>query len=119
MHNVVPRRVRCAVVFQCCATSRASGERAARIVSLSESMNKLPLLALTLLAASTHAQFDKSKAMPPPLANKVANKTMLHGEELVDDYFWLREKTNPEVIKYLNLENAYTQAIMAPTKAFQ
>ena len=38
---------------------------------------------------------------------------------LKDDYFWLREKNNPEVIKYLEAENAYTEEVMKPTKELQ
>jgi oligopeptidase B len=37
----------------------------------------------------------------------------------VDNYFWLREKTNPEVRAYLEAENAYTDAVMKPTEGFQ
>jgi len=55
----------------------------------------------------------------PPVAKKVAKADMLHGERRVDDYYWLREKTNPEVIAYLQAENAYTAAGMKPTEAFQ
>ena len=40
--------------------------------------------------------------------------TPLHGETLSDDYFWLREKENPEVRAYLEAENAYADAVMAP-----
>jgi len=36
-----------------------------------------------------------------------------HGERRVDDYFWLRERTNPAVREYLEKENAYTQAVTA------
>jgi oligopeptidase B len=36
-----------------------------------------------------------------------------------DDYFWLRDRDNPEVLAYLQTENAYTEAIMAPTTALQ
>ncbi|MBA2495107.1 MAG: S9 family peptidase, partial [Acidobacteria bacterium] len=38
--------------------------------------------------------------------------------ELKDDYFWLRNKKNPEVIKYLEAENAYTNAAMKPHEKF-
>ncbi len=55
----------------------------------------------------------------PPTAKKTAKKTAIHGEQLNDDYFWLREKTNQEVISYLEAENAYTYAVMKPTEAFQ
>jgi oligopeptidase B len=37
----------------------------------------------------------------------------------VDDYFWLRERTSPEVVAYLDAENAYTEAVMAKTKPLQ
>ena len=42
-----------------------------------------------------------------------------HGEERVDDWFWLRERANPEVRAYLDAENAYTDAVMAPTHGLQ
>ena len=45
--------------------------------------------------------------------------TRIHGHTLIDDYFWLRDKTNPEVLKYLEAENTYTEQVMQPTKALQ
>src|SRR6476660_2105025 len=45
--------------------------------------------------------------------------TRIHGYTLTDDYFWLRDKTNPEVLKYLEAENTYTEQVMQPTKALQ
>src|SRR5215472_13440216 len=41
---------------------------------------------------------------------------MRHGSAVLDDYFWLREKSNPKVAEYLEAENAYTSAM---TKALQ
>src|SRR6478672_8185276 len=55
----------------------------------------------------------------PPVAKKVPHETRIHGDTLKDDYFWLREKNNPEVIKYMEAENAYTEEVMRPTKEFQ
>ncbi len=46
-------------------------------------------------------------------------ETTLHGDTRIDNYAWLREKNNPEVLAYLNAENAYTDAILNPTEAFQ
>jgi oligopeptidase B len=43
----------------------------------------------------------------------------LHGEVRTDNYFWLREKSNPDVIAYLNAENAYTESKMKRTEALQ
>ena len=43
----------------------------------------------------------------------------LHGDTREDNYYWLNDPKNPEVIKYLNAENAYTDTVMAPTKTLQ
>ncbi|MET0753595.1 MAG: S9 family peptidase [Pyrinomonadaceae bacterium] len=59
--------------------------------------------------------------MKPPVAKKETKITKINGYELKDDYFWLRdrnEKKNPEIIKYLEDENAYTEAFMKPHAAF-
>jgi oligopeptidase B len=55
----------------------------------------------------------------PPLAKRVPRVTEIHGDRLVDDYHWLREKADPEVMAYLHAENAYTDAVMKETEAFQ
>ncbi|MHB0969896.1 MAG: S9 family peptidase [Thermoanaerobaculia bacterium] len=53
------------------------------------------------------------------MAKKLTKTTEIHGETLADDYFWMREKSNPEVTSYLEAENAYTAAAMAGTRDFQ
>jgi len=55
----------------------------------------------------------------PPLAAKRPKVDVVHGERRVDDYFWLRDKANPEVAAYLEAENAYADAVMKPSEAFQ
>ena len=55
----------------------------------------------------------------PPMADKKPKTTNIHGETLVDDYFWLREKTNPAVMAHLQAENAYSEAVMKPTAPLQ
>jgi len=42
-----------------------------------------------------------------------------HGDVRIDDYYWLRERSNPEVLAYLEAENTYTAAVMAPTEELQ
>ena len=55
------------------------------------------------------------KPLPsPPIARKEHKETLLHGVPLTDDYAWLRDKQNPEVTAYLDAENAYADAVMAP-----
>ncbi|HTX19683.1 MAG TPA: S9 family peptidase [Bacteroidota bacterium] len=47
----------------------------------------------------------------PPVAKRIPKRDVVHGDERIDDYFWLREKENPDVIAYLDAENAYTEAM--------
>src|SRR5580693_1962354 len=55
----------------------------------------------------------------PPIAKKIPHITTIHGERLVDNYYWLREKESPEVLAYLKAEDAYTDRFMKPTKPLQ
>ena len=58
-------------------------------------------------------------AQAPPVAKRVEHREVRHGVTVVDDYFWLREKSNPDVIEYLEAENAYTDALTKNLKPFQ
>ena len=55
----------------------------------------------------------------PPVAKTVTTTRTIHGLELVDNYHWLRNHTNPEVKEYLKAENAYTDAQTDHTKPLQ
>lgn len=55
----------------------------------------------------------------PPLAAKKPEELTIHGHKRVDPYYWLRERENPEVIAYLEAENAYTEAALAHTDALR
>ncbi len=59
------------------------------------------------------------KTPNPPKAKKIPTSLITHGDERIDDYFWLNNKENPEVIEYLNAENEYTDQVMKPTEALQ
>ena len=58
-------------------------------------------------------------AYQPPVARRVPHVEVLHGDRREDPYYWLRDKDDPEVIAYLTAENAYADAMMKPTEAFQ
>ena len=58
-------------------------------------------------------------APQPPMAEKKTKTTNIHGDTLVDDYFWLREKANPSVQTYLKSEDAFAEAAMKHTAALQ
>ncbi len=60
-----------------------------------------------------------AKIAAPPLAPRRPHRHEMHGDVRVDDYYWLRERENPEVVDYLKAENAWTDAAMAHTAQFQ
>lgn len=55
----------------------------------------------------------------PPAARRHPVEHVRHDDRRVDNYAWLQEKQNPEVIAYLNAENAYADAVLQGTEAFQ
>lgn len=55
----------------------------------------------------------------PPKAAKIIKELTIHGQTRIDNYYWLNDRENPEVINYLKAENAYTEQILAPTKDLQ
>jgi oligopeptidase B len=81
------------------------------------------LLVLCVIAALNVTGFAQSNSdtdVPqPPMTEKKTKTTKIHDDTMVDDYFWLREKSNPEVIAHLEAENAYADALMKPTNALQ
>ncbi|MCE1203447.1 MAG: S9 family peptidase [Holophagaceae bacterium] len=76
-------------------------------------------LRLAGLAALMSASMSLTAQGPvPPVAKQFEHISVWHGEKVNDPWFWLREKTNPEVVAYLNAENAYTEAMTAGLKPF-
>ena len=55
----------------------------------------------------------------PPVAQRIPHTRSIHGDVRFDDYYWLRERDNPEVIAYLEAENNYTEAVMKHTRKLQ
>ena len=51
----------------------------------------------------------------PPIAPRRPKVLEKHGDRRIDPYYWMREKDNPEVRAHLEAENAYTEAVTAPT----
>ncbi len=59
------------------------------------------------------------KIIQPPVAKIIPKTLEKFGDARIDNYFWLNDRENPEVIDYLNKENAYYKKMTAHTKAFQ
>ena len=62
---------------------------------------------------------DTQPVPAPPIATRIPTSVTLHGELRSDDYAWLRDRENPDVIAYLEAENAYTAAMTQHTEALQ
>ncbi|HXL22979.1 MAG TPA: S9 family peptidase [Candidatus Dormibacteraeota bacterium] len=54
-----------------------------------------------------------------PVARRDPVESVVHGDRRVDDYAWLRDKNNPEVLRYLEAENAYAAGVLKPTEPLQ
>lgn len=57
--------------------------------------------------------------MQPPKAKKTDKILEIHGDRRIDSYFWMNERENPEVLKYLEEENAYCDFVMKDTQDLQ
>jgi len=58
-------------------------------------------------------------SVPEPVAERRPHVRQIHGERFQDDYFWLRDRRDPAVRKFLEACNAHADAVMAPTKPLQ
>ncbi len=78
------------------------------------------LLALCLTAgANAQSQMASTPTVQPPLAKKDPKQLTMHGVTRTDNYYWLNQREDPEVIAYLNAENEYLKKKMAHTEALQ
>ena len=78
----------------------------------------LAVPALLVPAPAARAQVAQ-QAPAPPSAERRARVDTLHGEVRRDDYFWLRVRSDPAVKQYLEAENAYAEAVLAPLKGLR
>ena len=61
----------------------------------------------------------QSTHLKAPVAKKIVKELSIHNDTRIDNYYWLNDRENPEVIAYLEAENEYTEAILEHTKTFQ
>jgi oligopeptidase B len=59
------------------------------------------------------------KNIVPPIAKKVPKELVAHNDQRIDNYFWLNDRENPEVINYLEQENTYCDYRLKHTEQFQ
>ena len=77
----------------------------------------IPILLLTLVFIIPACKTKDT--MNPPVADKRPEELIIHGDTRIDNYYWLRERENPEVIAYLNEENAHRVAVMKESEELQ
>lgn len=83
-------------------------------------MRAIDAVALSFLLVPLVARSGENSAvLKPPAAKRVPKVTEIHGERLVDDYAWLREKQDPEVKAFLDAENAYADAMTAASEGLR
>lgn len=89
-----------------------------RILFKQKNLFYIALLLLLILGSCSES--DKIKQdLEPPKAKKIKQELTIHGDTRIDEYFWLRERENPEVIEYLTAENAYKDAVLKHTEKLQ
>ena len=74
---------------------------------------------VVVIAQQAPATSAAAPALTPPVAAVRPHRFEEHGNVRTDPYYWLKERSNPEVISYLEAENTYTKAVMAHTEALQ
>lgn len=82
--------------------------------------------ALVFMAASCSSNktegekiLKQSDFPAPPVAEVLPDTFMNFGKQRIDNYYWMKDKTNPKVIEYIKAENAYTDTVMASTRDLQ
>lgn len=83
--------------------------------------NKLLLLGICCIFASAKSQNKKqmSEHIKEPVAKISPKELIKHNDKRIDNYYWMNQRDAPEVLEYLNQENAYYQELTAHTKKFQ
>ncbi len=76
-------------------------------------------LGCLIFAGSCQNSKENQMSITPPIANKKPTKLEKHGDVRVDDYYWMNDRENQEVLDYLNAENDYYKKMTAHTKTFQ
>ncbi|WP_347841163.1 S9 family peptidase [uncultured Draconibacterium sp.] len=74
----------------------------------------MPAIILFVLAACS-----TNEKIMPPVAKKIPKELTTHGHTRIDNYYWMNERENPEVIAHLEAENAYKDAVMKHTEELQ
>jgi oligopeptidase B len=83
----------------------------------------LPVFCILLVLSFSFISCGKAEtpasAIKPPVAKILPKELTAHGHARIDNYYWLNQRENPDVVAYLEDENAYKEAVMAHTNDMQ
>ncbi len=81
----------------------------------------LTLLSFTFVFSCKNDQKmnETSTSLKAPIAKKIPKTLTIHNDQRIDDYYWLNQREDKDVLNYLTEENNYTEAVLKPTEAFQ
>ncbi len=82
-------------------------------------MRQKVILGLSFVAFMTQCTMKETPNTGEPIAKEVKHEMTIHNDTRIDEYYWMRDRENPEVIDYLNAENAYRENIMKGTENLQ
>ncbi len=83
-------------------------------------MKKLVILTLIITFSLLFLQCNKKPAnFEAPVAEKKPHELTIHGDTRIDNYFWMNQRENKEVIAHLNAENEYKDMVMKHTEKLQ
>jgi oligopeptidase B len=103
------------MLLLCCLTGVHSEILNQPHQNMMKSIYPMLLLAVVLIMPACKTDLK----MNPPIAEKKPKELTIHGDTRIDNYYWLRERENPEVIAYLEAENAYRESVMKKTETLQ
>lgn len=81
----------------------------------------LTLLAMVFILSTACKKETSMKPLgvQPPDAEKNPKELTIHDDTRIDNYYWMNDRNNPEVIEYLKSENEYTETALEPTEKLQ
>lgn len=79
-------------------------------------INKLILILIGIMFLNNQGL---SQDIKPPVAKKIPKELKIHNQIRTDNYYWLNQREDPEVISYLNAENEYTEKVLKKTEPLQ
>ena len=80
---------------------------------------KMMIIICTFVCCEKKIEMKFDTTIKAPIAEKIPYQLKKHGDIRVDNYYWIKEKENPEVIDYLERENDYYQRMTKSSKTFK